>query len=61
MSCMDKTFDKILKGKIEITQFKSGFRYGFDTIFLAAFVNGFLKKYKKKKFHWLMLVQVLVQ
>ncbi len=48
MSCMDKTFDKILKGKIKITQFKSGFRYGFDTIFLAAFVNGFLKKYKKK-------------
>ena len=61
MSCMDKTFDNILKGKIKITQFKSGFRYGFDTIFLAAFVNGFLKQYKKKIFHWLMLEQVLGQ
>ena len=48
MSFMDKTFDNILKGKIKITQFKSGFRFGFDTIFLAAFVNGFLKQYKKK-------------
>ena len=48
MSHMDKTFDNILKGKIKITQLKSGFRFGFDTIFLAAFVNGFLKKYKKK-------------
>ena len=48
MSCMDKTFDNILKGKIKITQLKFGFRYGFDTIFLAAFVNGFLKQYKKK-------------
>ena len=48
MSCMDKTFDNILKGKIKITQLKFGFRYGFDTIFLAAFVNGYLKKNKKK-------------
>ena len=48
MSCMDKTFDNILKGKITITQMKFGFRYGFDTIFLAAFVNGFLKKNKNK-------------
>ena len=43
------TVDKILKGKISIIQFKKGFRYGFDTVFLAAFVNGYLKKLKKKK------------
>lgn len=48
MSCMDKTFDNILKGKIKIIQMKFGFRYGFDTVFLAAFVNGFLKKNKRK-------------
>ena len=44
------TIDKILKGKISIIQLKKGFRYGFDTVFLAAFVNGYLKKVKKKKF-----------
>ena len=43
------TVDKILKGKISIIQFKKGFRYGFDAVFLAAFVNGYLKKLKKKK------------
>ena len=43
------TVDKILKGKISIIQLKKGFRYGFDTVFLAAFVNGYLKKLKKKK------------
>ena len=48
MSCLDKTFDNILKGKVTITQLKYGFRYGFDAVFLAAFVNGFLKKNKKK-------------
>ncbi len=43
------TVDKILKGKISIIQLKKGFRYGFDTVFLAAFVNGYLKKLKRKK------------
>ena len=43
------TVDKILKGKISIIQLKKGFRYGFDAVFLAAFVNGYLKKIKKKK------------
>ena len=44
------TVDKILRGKISIIQLKNGFRYGFDAVFLAAFVNGYLKKLKKKKF-----------
>ena len=44
------TVDKILKGKISIIQFKKGYRYGFDAVFLAAFVNGYLAKLKKKKF-----------
>ena len=44
------TVDKILRGKISIIQLKKGFRYGFDAVFLAAFVNGYLKKLKKKKF-----------
>ena len=43
------TVDKILRGKISIIQLKKGFRYGFDAVFLAAFVNGYLKKAKKKK------------
>ncbi len=43
------TIDKILRGKISIIQLKKGFRYGFDAVFLAAFVNGYLKKIKKKK------------
>ena len=43
------TVDKILKGKISIIQLKKGFRYGFDAVFLASFVNGYLKKLKKKK------------
>ncbi len=43
------TVDKILRGKISIIQLKKGFRYGFDAVFLAAFVNGYLKKLKKKK------------
>ena len=44
------TVNKILRGKISIIQLKKGFRYGFDAVFLAAFVNGHLKKLKKKKF-----------
>ena len=44
------TVDKILRGKISIIQLKKGFRYGFDAVFLAAFVNGYLKKLKKKNF-----------
>ena len=43
------SIDKILRGKISIIQLKKGFRYGFDAVFLAAFVNGYLKKLKKKK------------
>ncbi len=43
------TIDKILRGKISIIQLKKGFRYGFDAVFLASFVNGYLKKLKKKK------------
>jgi len=43
------TVDTILRGKISIIQLEKGFRYGFDTVFLAAFVNGYLKKLKKKK------------
>jgi len=44
------TIDKILRGKISIIQLKNGFRYGFEAVFLAAFVNGYLKKLKKKNF-----------
>ncbi len=44
------TVDKILRGKISIIQLKKGFRYGFDAVFLAAFVNGYLKKLKRKNF-----------
>ena len=43
------TVDKILRGKISIIQLKKGFRFGFDAVFLAAFVNGYLKKLKEKK------------
>ena len=46
----DETVDKILRGKISIIQLKKGYRYGFDAVFLAAFVNGYLKKFKKKNF-----------
>ena len=48
MYSMNRTVDSILKGKISIIQLKHGFRFGFDAVFLAAFVNGFLQKYKKK-------------
>ena len=43
-----KTFDSILEGKISVIQYKNGYRFGFDAVFLAAFVNGFLEKKKKK-------------
>ena len=46
MSSINRTVDNILKGKISIIQLKHGFRYGFDAVFLAAFVNSFLLKYK---------------
>ena len=48
MNSLHRTNDNILKGKISIIQLKYGFRYGFDAVFLAAFVNGFLEKNKKK-------------
>ena len=44
---LDRTTDTILKGKITITQMKHGYRYGFDAVCLAAFVNGYLRKNKK--------------
>ena len=44
---LDKTTDKILRGEITITQMKYGYRYGFDAVCLAAFVNGYLKNNKK--------------
>ena len=44
MKSSEKTFDTILNGKITITQPKDGFRFGFDSVFLAAFVNGYIKK-----------------
>ena len=48
MDPINRTIDKILKGKISIIQFRNGFRYGFDAVFLAAFVNNFLLHYKKQ-------------
>ena len=48
MALLNKTTDSILKGKIIITQMKHGYRYGFDAVCLAAFVNGYLKKNKKR-------------
>ena len=47
MSQLDKTTDRILRGKITIMQMKHGYRYGFDAVCLAAFVNGYLKKNEK--------------
>ena len=48
MDSINRTIDSILKGKISITQLKYGFRYGFEAVFLAAFVNGYLLQNKKK-------------
>ena len=48
MFSKEVTVDKILRGKISIIQLKKGFRYGFEAVFLASFVNGYLKKFKKK-------------
>ncbi len=48
MFSKDVTVDKILRGKILIIQLKKGFRYGFEAVFLASFVNGYLKKFKNK-------------
>ena len=48
MSSINKTIDNILKGKISIIQLKQGFRFGFDAVFLSAFVNSFLLQYKIK-------------
>ena len=55
MPFINITVDNILKGKISITQLKHGFRYGFDAVFLAAFVNSFLLQYDRKD---LMIVDV---
>ncbi len=48
MYYINRTVDNILNGKISIIQLKHGFRYGFDAVFLAAFVNGFLQQNNKK-------------
>ena len=47
MVSSDKTTDTILRGKIIITQMKHGYRYGFDAVCLASFVNGYLRQNKK--------------
>ena len=49
MAISEKTLDKILQGKISIAQPKVGYRFGFDSVFLASFVNGYIKKFKKKQ------------
>ena len=49
MSLYEKTFDNILNGRISIIQYKNGFRFGFDSVFLASFVNGFLENKKSRK------------
>ncbi len=48
MNSIHRTIDNILNGKISIIQLKYGFRFGFDAVFLAAFVNGFLQHKKKR-------------
>ena len=50
MSFDEKTHNNILNGKISITQPEKGFRYGFDAVFLAAFVNTFLENKKNRNF-----------
>jgi tRNA1Val (adenine37-N6)-methyltransferase len=49
MGNIEKTIDMILKGQIKIAQPKVGYRFGFDSVFLASFVNGYIKKINKKK------------
>ena len=49
MENIEKTIDMILKGQIKIAQPKVGYRFGFDSVFLASFVNEYKKKIKKKK------------
>ena len=49
MAYFEKTVDTILKGQINIVQPKVGYRFGFDSVFLASFVNGYIKKNIKKK------------
>jgi len=48
MAYFEKTVDTILKGQINIAQPKIGYRFGFDSVFLASFVNGYIKKNIKK-------------
>ena len=49
MEYFEKTIDTILKGKIDIVQPKTGYRFGFDSVFLASFVNGYIKNKIKKQ------------
>ena len=42
MSFNQKTHDNILNGSLSVIQYKNGFRFGSDAVFLASFVNGHL-------------------
>ena len=50
MEYLEKTIDTILKGQVSISQPKVGYRFGLDSVFLASFVNGYIKKFIKKQF-----------
>ena len=49
MNNSDNTKNKILNGSLEVIQPKSGYRFGFDAVFLSSFVNGFIEKKIKEK------------
>ena len=51
MSFSQKTYDNILNGSISVIQYKKGFRFGSDAVFLASFVNGFIETKKNRKFY----------
>ena len=50
MSFNQKTHDNILNGSLSVIQYKKGFRFGSDAVFLASFVNGFIETKKNRKF-----------
>ena len=49
MNNSDNTKNKILNGSLEVIQPKSGYRFGFDAVFLSSFVNGFIEKKNRRK------------
>ena len=51
MSFNQKTHDNILNGSLSVIQYKKGFRFGSDAVFLASFVNGFIETKKNRKFY----------